>query len=88
MRAPYAYNQTGRDVLGGLSQSAAVGNEMAARQKQDDMGMRGRQFAQEYALQGLRNQMASQQYSNDLANTRLQSLYGGLGNLLRGLYSQ
>jgi hypothetical protein len=50
--------------------------------------MQQQKFAQQYALQGLQNQMASRQQANDLTNTRLQSLYGSVGSLLRGLYSE
>ena len=88
MQAPFRYSAAGRDVLNGLSQENAVTRNVAQRQATDELGMQQQKFAQQYALQGLHNQMASRQQANDLTNTRLQSLYGSVGSLLRGLYSE
>jgi hypothetical protein len=88
MQAPFRYSAAGRDVLNGLSQENAVTRNVAQRQATDELGMQQQKFAQQYALQGLQNQMASRQQANDLTNTRLQSLYGSVGSLLRGLYSE
>lgn len=88
MQAPFRYSAAGRDVLNGLSQENAVTRNVAQQQSRDELGMQQQRFAQQYALQGLQNQMAARQQANDLTNTRLQSLYGTVGNLLRGLYSE
>jgi hypothetical protein len=82
----FNYSSAGRDVLGGLSQAAQAQNAVTLQKGQDDMALRRQQFAQQYALQGLQNQMAQQQQGNSLMNERLSGLYGSYGNLLRGLF--
>lgn len=87
MMAPWGYTRAGTDVLSGLSDAAAAKNAIALQQKQDEMDMSQRQFAQQYALQGLRNQLEQRQNQNTLANTKLRGMYTSVGNILGGLFN-
>jgi hypothetical protein len=85
--SPWGYTRAGVDVLGGLSDASAAKNAMELQQRQDAIDMSQRQFAQQYALQGLRNEMDQRQNQNNLANTKLRGLYSSVGNLLGGLFN-
>lgn len=87
MQAPFRYSAAGNDVLQGLGATNDASRAIANQQSVDSLGMQQQRFAQQYALQGLQNQMAARQQANDLTNTRMQGMYGSIGNLLRGLYS-
>lgn len=87
MQAPFHYSAAGNDVLRGLGAANDASRAFSNQQAVDTLGIQQQRFAQQYALQGLQNQLQARQQANDLTNTRLQGLYGGVGNLLRGLYS-
>ena len=88
MRSPYsAYPSAHQDVFNSLLQSNNAGNELEAARKQSELGKQSKQFAQQYALQGLQNDMASQSQQNNLLQGRLDGVYGPAGNILRGLFN-
>jgi hypothetical protein len=60
---------------------------MESARRQSELGKQAKQFSQQYALQGLQNQIQEQGYSNNLAQGRLDGVYGPAGNILRGLFS-
>ena len=88
MQSPYAaYPQGHQDVLNSLLQSNQASNDMEAARRQSDLGKQAKQFAQQYALQGLQNQIQSQGYGNSLAQSKLDGVFGPAGNILRGLFN-
>jgi len=88
MQSPYAaYPQGHQDVLNSLLQSNQASNDMGAARRQSDLGKQAKQFAQQYALQGLQNQIQSQGYGNNLAQSKLDGVFGPAGNILRGLFN-
>ncbi len=84
---PYQYQGAAADVLRGLTQAAKARNDFELQKGDDELANKKREFAQQYALQGMRNQVDQRQQANQLQLTRLQGLYGSVGNLLQGLYS-
>jgi hypothetical protein len=88
MRSPYAsYPQGHQDVFDSLSQSALASNDLEAARRQSELGKQSRQFAQQYALQGLQNDIAAQNQRNNLIQGRMDGVYGSAGNILRGLFN-
>jgi hypothetical protein len=87
MQSPYAaYPQGHQDVFNSLLQSNQASNDMEAARRQSELGKQSKQFAQRYALQGLQNDIAAQSQNNNLIQSRVDSVYGSAGNLLRGLF--
>jgi hypothetical protein len=87
MNSPYsAYPQGHQDVFASLLQSAQAANDMESARRQSELGKQTKQFAQQYALQGLQNQIQSQVYGNNLAQAKLDGVFGPAGNILRGLF--
>jgi hypothetical protein len=85
--SPYAQYPTGhQDVLNSLLQSNQASNDMEVARRHSQLGSQAKQFAQQYALQGLQNDIAAQGYKNNLLQSRLDGVYGPAGNLLRGLF--
>jgi hypothetical protein len=68
-------------------QGSQATNDLAASRRQSDLGQQAKQFAQQYALQGLQNDIASQSQRNNLLQSRLDGVYGPAGNILRGLFN-
>jgi hypothetical protein len=88
MQSPYAaYPQGHQDVFDSLLQSNQASNDMDIARRHSQLGSQAKQFAQQYALQGLQNDIAAQSQHNNLLQSRLDSVYGSAGNLLRGLFN-
>lgn len=88
MNSPYAaYPQGHQDVLNSLLQSNQASNDMEVARRQSELGKQAKQFAQQYALQGLQNDIAAQSQRNNLIQSRMDGVYGSAGNILRGLFN-
>lgn len=87
MNSPYAaYPQGHQDVFGALLQGNEAANDMETARRRSDLGKQAKQFSQQYALQGLQNDIAAQSQRNNLLQSRLDGVYGPAGNILRGLF--
>jgi hypothetical protein len=87
MDSPYtAYPQSHQDVLSALLQNSMVSNNVAADKRHTDMGQQAKQYANQYQLQALQNQMAIQEQQNNMLQTRMSGMYGSAGNVLQGLF--
>lgn len=75
------------DVYNAALQGQLANNNLEAEKRRTQVGQDARNFAQQYALQGLQNQIAAQNHANTLAQLRSDNAYGAAGNLLRGLFS-
>ena len=60
---------------------------MEIARRQSELGKQSKQFAQQYALQGLQNDITAQSQQNNLLQGRLDGVYGPAGNILRGLFN-
>jgi hypothetical protein len=88
MISPYAaYPQGHQDVFNSLLQSTQASNDLEAARRQSELGKQSKQFAQQYALQGLQNDIAAQSQRNNLLQSRMDGVYGPAGNILRGLFN-
>jgi hypothetical protein len=88
MNSPYAaYPQGHQDVFNSLLQSNNAANDMESARRQSELSKQAKQFAQQYALQGLQNDIAAQSQQNNLLQGRMDSVYGSAGNILRGLFN-
>lgn len=88
MNSPYTQYPSGhQDVFASLLQGSQAANDMESSRRQSELGKQTKQFAQQYALQGLQNQIQSQGYGNSLAQGRLDGVFGPAGNILRGLFN-
>jgi hypothetical protein len=88
MMSPYsAYPQGHQDVFNSLLQSNQAANDLETARRQSELGKQSKQFAQQYALQGLQNDIVAQSQRNNLLQSRLDGAYGPAGNLLRGLFN-
>lgn len=88
MQSPYAaYPQGHQDVLNALMQNNEAQNRVASDKRQTDLGNSARQFANQYQLQALQNQIAQQDQQNNLLQTRMNGVYGPAGNILQGLFN-
>jgi len=88
MQSPYtSYPQGHQDVLNSLLQGNVAQNDMETAKRHTDMGQQAHQFANQYQLQALQNQLAIQDQHNNLSQARMQGLYGPASNLLQGLFS-
>ena len=87
MQSPYAaYPQGHQDVFNSLLQGNEAANDMEVARRRSDLGKQAKQFSQQYALQGLQNDIAAQSQRNNLLQSRLDGVYGPAGNILRGLF--
>lgn len=87
MRSPYSQYPAGhQDVFGSLLQESDASRGLEVAQKRSQMGAQARDFAQRYALQGLQNEINQQSQQNNLTQSRMDGVFGPMGNLLRGLY--
>ncbi len=85
MRSPYSsYPQGHQDVFNAAFDGGA---DLEAARRQSELGKQSKQFAQQYALQGLQNDIASQSQQNKLIQGRMDGVYGPAGNILRGLFN-
>jgi GAF domain-containing protein len=66
-------------------QSNQAADDIAIARRQSELGKQSKQFAQQYALQGLQNDIAAQSQRNNLIQGRLDGVFGPVGNILRGL---
>lgn len=82
----YPYSSAASDVLAGLSQAAQARNAIEIQKGEDAMDNEKKEFARRYALQGLQDQLAQRQRAQSLDLTRMQGVFGGASNLLRGLF--
>ena len=88
MQSPYsAYPQGHQDVFNSMLQSNNAANDMEVARRHSELGKQSKQFAQQYALQGLQNDIAAQSQQNNLLQGRLDGVYGPAGNILRGLFN-
>lgn len=88
MQSPYSsYPSAHGDVFNALMQGGQAANDMESSRRQSELDKQTKQFAQQYALQGLQNQIQSQGYGNNLAQSRLEGVFGPAGNILRGLFN-
>lgn len=88
MQSPYtAYPQSHQDVLNALLQNNMAQNDLETARRHTDVGQQAKQFANQYQLQALQNQMAAQDHQNNLLQTRLNGVYGPAGNILQGLFN-
>ena len=86
MQSPYTqYPEGHQDVLNALLQGSQAAEDMAVAKRQSELGKQAKQFAQQYALQGLQNDIQSQGQRNNLMQARLDGVFGPAGNILRGL---
>lgn len=87
MQSPYSQYPFGhQDVLGALTQGADASRGLEVAQRRSDLGKQARDFSQRYAIQGLQNTIDMQSQRNNLAQNRLDGMFGPISNLLRGLY--
>jgi len=88
MPSPYKqYPSAHQDVFNSMLQGNQAADDMAIARRQSELGKQSKQFAQQYALQGLQNDIAAQGQQNNLTQNRLDSLYGSAGSILRGLFN-
>ena len=88
MRSPYsAYPSAHGDVFSSMLQGNQAADDMEIARRQSELGKQSKQFAQQYALQGLQNDIAAQSQQNNLIQGRMDSLYGSAGSILRGLFN-
>jgi len=88
MRSPYSsYPSAHGDVFASLLQGNQAAEDMEIARRQSELGKQSKQFAQQYALQGLQNDIAAQSQRNNLIQSRLDGVYGSAGNILRGLFN-
>lgn len=86
MQSPYSsYPSAHGDVFTSLMQSNQAADDIAIARRQSELGKQSKQFAQQYALQGLQNDIAAQSQRNNLIQGRLDGVFGPVGNILRGL---
>jgi len=88
MRSPYSsYPSAHGDIFNSMLQGNQAADDMEIARRQSELGKQSKQFAQQYALQGLQNQIQSQVYGNNLAQAKLDGVFGPAGNILRGLFN-
>ena len=88
MKSPYsAYPQGHQDVLNALLQGSDAENRVASDKRQTDLGNSAKQFANQYQLQALQNQIAQQSQQDNLIQTRMNGVYGPASNILQGLFN-
>ena len=87
MRSPYSqYPSAHQDVFNAMNQSAFAARDLEGAQKQSELSKQAKEFSQRYALQGLQNEIDAQSQKNNLAQSRLDGMFGPMSSLLRGLY--
>ena len=88
MQSPYKqYPSAHGDVFTSMMQGNQAADDMEIARRQSELGKQSKQFAQQYALQGLQNDIAAQSQRNNLIQSRLDGVYGSAGNILRGLFN-
>jgi len=88
MQSPYfQYPQGHQDVLNSLLQNNMAQNDMDTAKRQSEIGDTAKRFANQYQLQAMQNQLATQDQQNNMLQTRLNGVYGPAGNLLQGLFN-
>ena len=87
MNSPYKqYPSAGNDVFNSMVQKAGATNDIEAAKRQDVLSNQQRAFSQSFALQGLQNEIATQQQRDQLKQTRMDGAYGAVNGILQGLY--
>jgi len=79
------YPQGHQDVLNSLLQGGQADNDLQAAKRHADLGQQARDWSQKYALQGLQNHVDLQSQRNNLWQSRIDGIFGPVGNILRGL---
>jgi hypothetical protein len=88
MRSPYSsYPSAHGDVFSSMLQGNQAADDMEIARRQSELGKQAKQFSQQYALQGLQNDIAAQSQQNNLIQSRMDGVYGSAGNILRGLFN-
>jgi len=88
MRSPYSsYPSSHGDVYNSMLQGNQAADDMEIARRQSELGKQSKQFAQQYALQGLQNEIAAQSQQNNLIQSRMDGVYGSAGSILRGLFN-
>jgi len=88
MPSPYKqYPSAHGDVFTSMLQGNQAADDMEIARRQSELGKQAKQFAQQYALQGLQNDIAAQGQRNNLIQSRLDGVYGSAGSILRGLFN-
>lgn len=85
MQSPFSYGQAHADAVGGLMQKRVVDMGHYAQQMQDTYAAQQQQAEMQAALAGLEHLTQERQNQDNLQTSRLQTLLGFQGNLLRGL---
>jgi hypothetical protein len=70
-----------------MLQGNQAADDMEIARRQSELGKQSKQFAQQYALQGLQNEIAAQSQQNNLIQSRMDGVYGSAGSILRGLFN-
>ena len=87
MRSPYSsYPSAHGDVLSSLTDSAMAVDAVEQARRQSELAKQSKNFANQYSLQGMQNDMEIQRQRDSLTQTRMDGMFGNLGSLLRGLY--
>jgi hypothetical protein len=87
MISPYSqYPSAHQDVFNALTEGDTAARNLATAQRHADMGRQSRDFAQQYVLQGLQNDIAAQSQKNNLTQARLEGVFRPTSYLLQGLF--
>ena len=87
MRSPYSsYPSSHNDVLSSLTDSAMAVDAVEQASRQSELAKQSKNFANQYSLQGMQNELETQRQRDSLSQTRMDGMFGNLGSLLRGLY--
>jgi hypothetical protein len=87
VKSPYKYGINHQDILNSLGSENAIAYDINASKANADYQLRQQDAERQLVLQGLQQMGQAKQNSTDLVNSRLQSMYGTVGNLLSGLFN-
>ena len=88
MQSPYSsYPSAHGDVFAALMQGNQASEDLEVARRRSELSKQSKQFAQQYALQGLQNDIAAQSQRNNLIQGRMDGVYGSAGTILRGLFN-
>jgi hypothetical protein len=68
-------------------QGNQASEDLEVARRRSELSKQSKQFAQQYALQGLQNDIAAQSQRNNLIQGRMDGVYGSAGTILRGLFN-
>lgn len=86
IKSPWAYGSAHKDILNAANVANQAAYDVEATKVNTDYEMKQKEAERRLVLAGLQQMNEAQQNQQQLVNTRMQNMYGVVGNLLGGLF--